>query len=359
MNFTPFTPILAAGQGMASAFGLMDTFYNDLQNTCSDIFDVLQLFTFTLAFLGLLIMAYKGIMGGSLEGAFGQIVTMGVVLTIMPFFPEWLVVDVRTALSDDLLQELDLDPIGLFENFGDSFGDLDIDTDASALAGLIIDPLSIIDYIANIIAAFCMIVIGLVCYVIFFFAYQVQIMALYVGAAASPIFFGMFLYDQTQKTAVSYFTGLIAICFWPLGWGIGLMLADALLTIGIDVITVCCATLNIIGFGVGVEVIAIFVLVVAVAIWIMFVLFKAPGLIQAAITTGAQIGTAFAGQAVSAAMGGISAGGAVASSVVGMVPGVGSTASSAISGATGAVTGVGNQIGGLAGGGGGGGGGEE
>jgi len=258
------------------------------------------------------------------------------------------------ALSDDLLNSLDLDPIGLFENFGDSFGDLDVDTDPSSLAGLIIDPLAVIDYIANIIAAFCMIVIGLICYVVFFFAYQVQIMAIYVGAAASPIFFGMFLFDQTQKTATSYFTTLIAVCFWPLGWGIGLMLAQALLTIGIDVVTLMCATLNIIGFGVAVEAIAIFVLVVAVAIWIMFVLFKAPGLITAAITSGAQIGTAFAGQAVSAAMGGVSAGGAVASSVAGMVPGVGSTASSAISGATGAVTGVGNQIGGLAGGGGGG-----
>ncbi|WP_395747864.1 hypothetical protein [Prosthecobacter sp.] len=354
MNFTP----ILADQGFAGAFGLMDTFYNDLQSTCSDIFDVLQLFTFTLAFLGLLTIAYKGIMGGSLEGAFGQIVTMGIVCVIMPFFPEWLVEDVRVALSDDMLSSLNMDPIGLFENFGDSFSDLDIDTDTSALTALIVDPLAIIDYIANIIAAFCMIVIGLICYVIFFFAYQVQIMALYVGAAASPIFFGMFLYDQTQKTAVSYFTGLIAVCFWPLGWGIGLMLADALLTIGIDVITLICATLNLAGFGIGVEAIAIFVLVVAVAIWIMFVLFKAPGLIQAAITTGAQIGTAFAGQAVSAAMGGISAGGAVASSVVGMVPG-GSTASSAISGATGAVTGVGNQIGGLAAGGGGGGGGEE
>ncbi len=352
MNLMPMPILAAGGQGFAGAFGLMDTFYTDLQNTCSDIFDVLQLFTFTLAFLGLLMIAYKGIMGGSLEGAFGQIVSMSIVCVIMPFFPEWIVVDVRTALSDDLLTSLGVDPVGLFENFGDSFGDLDIDTDPSALTQLIVDPLAIIDYIASIIASFCMIVIGLICYVVFFFAYQVQIMALYIGAAASPIFFGMLLYDETEKTAKSYFIGLIGVCFWPLGWGIGLMLADALLTIGIDIITMICATLNLAGFGVGVEVIAIFVLVVAVAIWIMFVLFKAPGLVQAAITSGAQIGTAFAGQAVSAAMGGVSAGGAVASSVVGMVPG-GSTASSAISGATGAVTGVGNQIGGLAGGGGG------
>jgi len=349
MNLLHIMPILADGQGFAGAFGLMDTFYTDLQNTCSDIFDALQIFAFLLAFLGLLMISVKGLMGSGFEGAFGQILTMGLVCSIMPFFPEFLVVDVRTALSDDLLNNLGVDPIGLFENFGDSFGDMDIDTDTSALTALIVDPLAIIDYIANIIAAFCMIVIGLICYVVFFFAYQVQIMALYIGAAASPIFFGMLLYEDTKGTAKEYFMGLLGICFWPLGWGIGLMLSDALLTIGIDIITMICATLNIAGFGVGIEVIAIFVLVVAVAIWIMFVIFKAPGLIQKAILSGAQIGTAFAGQAVSAAMGGVSAGGAVASSVVGMVPG-GSSASSAISGATGAVTGMGNQIGGLAGG---------
>ncbi len=349
MNTLSLMPILAAGQGFAGAFGLMDTFYTDLQNTCADIFDGLQIFAFTLAFLGLLMISYKGIMGGSFDGAFGQILTMGLVCSIMPFFPEFLVVDVRTALSDDLLSSLGVDPIGLFENFGDSFSDMDIDTDPSALLGLFVDPLAIIDYIAGIIAAFCMIVIGLFCYVIFFFAYQVQIMALYIGAAASPIFFGMLLYDDTKGTAQTYFMGLLGICFWPLGWGIGLMLSDALLTIGIDIIVLICATLHLAGFGVVVEVLAIFVLVVAVAIWIMFVIFKAPGLIQKAILSGAQIGTAFAGQAVSAAMGGVSAGGAVASTVVGMVPG-GGTASSAISGATGAVTGVGNQIGGLAGG---------
>ncbi len=346
------TPILADSQGFAGAFGLMDVFYNDLQNTCSDIFDVLQLFTFTFAFLGLLTIAYKGIMGGSLEGAFGQMVTMGIVCTIMPFFPEWLVVDVRTALSDDLLSELNLDPISLFENYGDSFSELDIDTDPSSLMGLIVDPLEIINYIGNILAAYWMIIVGLICYVVFFFAYQVQIMALYVGAAASPIFFGMFLFDQTRETATKYFTGLIAVCFWPLGWGIGLMLADALMNIGADIVIAFCSTLFIVG-GFSLAALAMFVLVIAIAIWIMFVLFKAPGLIQSAITAGTQIGAAFAGQAVSAAMGGISAGGAVASSVAGMVPVVGSSASSAISGATGAVTGVGNQIGGLAGGGGG------
>lgn len=347
------TPILA---DMADAFGLMDTFHENLADICYDLNETLILFAFTFAFAGLLLHAYKASLSGSWEGIMGHLLTTGLVAAIIPFFPQWLVEDIRPALSDTLLAELNLDPVGLFENFGDSFGDLDIDTDPSGLIGLFIDPLAIIDYIANIVAAFCMIFIGLVCYVIFFFAYQVQICALYVGAAVSPIFFGMFLFDETRKTGTTYFIGLIAICFWPLGWGLGLMLADFLLQTGIDIIILLAATLRLGAIGLVIETVAIFCLVIAVAMWIMFVLFKAPALIQAAITSGAQIGTAFAGQAVSAAMGGASAGVAVSSSVAGMVPIVGSSASSAISGAGGMATNVGNQIGGIGGGGGGGGG---
>lgn len=343
MSFLPI-PILA---NMADAFGLMDPFYEDLADICVDVHEILQLIAFTFAFAGLLLHAYKGMKGGSLEGIFGHILATGLTVYIMVKFPEWLVNDIRVALSDDLLEALDLDPIGLFERFGDSFGDTDIDTDASGLMGLIVDPLAIIDYIANIIAAFCMIFIGLLCYIIFFFAYQVQIFALYVGAAISPIFFGMFLFEDTRKTGVSYFIGLVGICFWPLGWGLGLMLADFLLQIGIDVIILLSATLVLGALGVAIETIAIFCLIIAVATWIMFVLFKAPGLIQAAVVSGAQIGTAFAGQATSSAMGGIGAGGNMAGSMVSMVPG-GGTAGSMISGGTNAVTGIGSQIGGIA-----------
>jgi len=335
-------PMLAS---FADAFGLMEPFYADLQETCQNIFDILQLFTFTFAFLGLIMAAYKGMMGGGFDGAFSSILYTGIVCTIMPFFPEWLIEEVRVALSDDLLSALEVDPIGLMENFGESFGELDIDTDPSPLEALFVGPMAIIDYIANIIAAFCMIIIGLFCYFIFFFAYQVQIMALYVGAAASPIFFGMFLFEEKRDTAVKYFTGLIAITMWPLGWGIGLLLADFLLETGIEITTLICATLKLAHLGLIVEVIAIFCIVIAVATWIMFVIFKAPGIIHKAVVNGTQIGLGFAGQAVGSAMAGAGAGVSAAAAVGGMVGG--SSVSSAISGAGGAVTGVGSSIGGM------------
>ncbi len=332
----------------ADAFGLMEPFYQDLQVTCENIFEVLQLFTFTFAFLGLLLTTYKGMLSGSFEGAFSTILYTGLACTIMPFFPEWLIEEVRVALSDDLLNALEVDPLSLMENFGKSFEELEINTDASALMGLIVDPLAIIDYIANIIAAFCMIFIGLLCYFIFFFAYQVQILALYIGAAASPLFFGFFLFEEKRETAVTYFTGLLAICMWPLGWGIGLLLADFLLETGIEITILICATLHLAGFGLIIETIAIFCIVIAVAAWIMFVIFGAPKIIHTAVVKGMQIGLGFAGQAVNSAMAGVGAGVSASAAMAGMVPGVGSTASSAISGAGGMVTGMGSSIGGMA-----------
>jgi len=130
MNLVP-TPLLAS---MADAFDMMAPFFTDeLQDICLEVNEILILFTFTLAFAGLLMETYKGIRGGSLEGIFGHLVVTGIVCVIMPFFPVWVVEDIRTTLSDDLLDGLDLDPIGLIERFGESFEELDIDTDPSAL----------------------------------------------------------------------------------------------------------------------------------------------------------------------------------------------------------------------------------
>lgn len=350
-----FTPTLLAGI-MADLQALVDPFYRDqLMDVCVQIFDALVIFAALFAFIGLISLAYKAIIGGSLEGVFGQIVTIGVVAVIMPFFPQWMQ-DARIALGDSLLERFKLDPAGMLDSFGDSFGDLDMSTDSSSIFDLfgLIDPMALIEYIAQIIANFCMILIGFVCYIFFFIGFQVQIAGIMVGSAVSPIFFGMLLYEETRKTAITYFTGLIAVCFWPLGWGIGLLLADFLLTIGIEVCILIGGVLRLGVIGVVIETIAIFIVVLMVFMWMMFVLFKAPGIVQSSLLSGSQLGMAFAGAAVSSATGAVSAGIGVAGSVGGMMPGKAGEMSKSIGGAaSGAVDGIGSAATSLGGGGGG------
>lgn len=341
MEFT--SPLILAGV-MADLQELVNPFYEgQLTDICVLVFDTLMPLTLGLAFIGLLAQVYKGIQGGNLEGMFGQILMTGVVASIMQLYPQWML-DCRVWLSDDLLEALKLDPKGLLDSFGDSFGDLDMSADSDSIFDLfgLLDPLALIEYIAQIIANFCMLVIGFVCYIFFFLAYQLQIMGIMIGAAVSPLMFGMFLYDQTKGTAVKFFTSMFGICFWPLGWGLGLLLADFFLTVGIEICTVICLALHFAGFGIIVETIAIFLMIILVFMWIMFVLFKAPKLAQQLVMSGSQIGMAFASSALSTATGAVGTTISTAGSIASMAPVVGGAADKAAGAAKGGVDAVGS-----------------
>jgi len=332
----------------------MSSFYEEFQQITYDCYGALMPFALVLAFAGLLLHVYKGIMGGSLEGIFGHLVMTAVVASIMQFYGEWIF-DAQEVLGRDLVEALGMNPMGIIENFGNSFAEIDIDgggePDFLDFLGFI-DPMAIIEYIAGIIASFIMIIVGVITYVLIFLAYQVQIVALYMGCAASPIFMGMLLFDQTRESAIKYHVGMIAICFWPLGWALGLMFADGLLTAGVELIITIVTPAFAFSAALGLltTVIATVILIVIVAGWIMFTVFKAPKVIQAALVSGAQIGMAFAGAAAGAVSGGVGAGVGVAGSVAGMMPGkAGEAASSAINTAGGVAKSMGDSAAGMAG----------
>ncbi|MCA1963298.1 MAG: hypothetical protein LDL31_05075, partial [Prosthecobacter sp.] len=175
-------PIFFADGVMSSLQEIMNPFFEgDMRDICVLVFDTLLPLTLGLAFAGLLFQVYKGLMSGSLDGMFGQILMVGLVAIVMPHYPQWML-DCRTWLSDELLEALKLDPSGILDSFGDSFTELDLSSSPDGIFDIfgMLDPLGLIDYIAKIIANFCMIVIGVICYIFFFLAYQIQIMALMI-----------------------------------------------------------------------------------------------------------------------------------------------------------------------------------
>lgn len=329
----------------------MSSFYEEFREITFTCYEALMPIALVLAFAGLLLQVYRGMMSGSLEGMMGQIIMTGVVVVVMPMYGGWIF-DAQEVLGEQLVEDLGMDPVGIIENFGNSFADIDIDgggePDFLDFLGFI-DPMAIIEYIAGIIASFCMIVVGVITYILIFLAYQVQLVALYMGCAASPIFLGMLLFEQTKDAAIKYHTGMVAICFWPLGWALGLMFADGLLTAGTELIITIVTPAFAFGAVLGLltTVVAGVILVVIVAGWIMFTVFKAPKVIQAAIVSGTQIGMAFAGAAAGAVTAGVGAGVGVASSAAGMVPVVGDKASAAIGSAGAMANSMGSAAGGM------------
>ncbi|MEN3940314.1 hypothetical protein WJU23_03395 [Prosthecobacter sp. SYSU 5D2] len=308
-------------------------FYEDLADVCVRCSEVLQLIAFVIMFAGLLLQVYKGMIGGDLSGMFRQILVTGIIIAIMPYYPEWMLA-AQSALSGDLLSALEVDPLSVLTNFGESFAEAPFDTNSAPDIILgIFDPLAWFEYFATAIGLFLMACIAIVMYALFWCGFQIQVIAIYLGSACAPIFLAMLVFEQTKDTGVKYHIGLISICFWPLGWGLGMLFTEAMMTsFGLAATIVLFITgpigaIPFVGWIIQVGAIIIFLLIIIV--WLIVVLFAAPKIVSKAITTGANIGMGLVSAAGSTAMGVGSAGVSAASGAAMMAGGAALTATGA------------------------------
>lgn len=340
-------PILAASSAtvdlIQSGGNPLFFFYTDLADVCARCSDVLQLITFVLVFAGLLLQCYKGILGGDLSGIFRHILVSGLIITIIPHYAEWMLA-AQSALGNDLLTALQVDPLSILTNFGKSFAEAPFDTnDAPSIIMGIFDPLAWFQYFSKVIGLFFMACISIVMYILFWCGFQIQIIAIYLGCAAAPIFMGMLVFEQTKDTAAKYHIGMLSICFWPLGWGIGMLFTEALMTGGLAASSVLLSfilgPINFIPILNGIlQVGGTIIILLIIIVWLIVVLFAAPKIVSKAITTGAQIGMGLVSAGASTA-GSVASAGAQAAAGAAMM--VGGAAITAGTGGAGAAVGVG------------------
>jgi hypothetical protein len=311
----------------------MSFFYDNLSDVCMRCSDTLQLIMFVLIFAGLLMNVYKGMMSGDIGAIWRHILVSGLVIAITPFYGQWMLA-AQSALGDDLLRDLGVDPISMLTNFGTSFGEAPFDTgSAPDIVFGILDPLTWFEYFAQVIGAYIMACVSIFMYIAFWIGFQVQIIAIYLGNAAAPIFLGMLVFEQTRDTGVKYHIGMISICFWPLGWGLGMLFAQAIMDSGPDLIDGIISPIGAIGtIATILAVLSPVLLVIVVLLWVLVTLFVAPKIVSKAITTGSQIGMGFISAGMNAAVGGAQA----AAGAAMMVAGAAATATGA-----GAAVGVG------------------
>jgi|GEM_PF-1224392 len=309
-------------------------FYEDLADVCVRCSEVLQIIAFVIMFAGLLMQVYKGMIGGDLSGMFRQILVTGIIIAIMPFYPEWMLA-AQSALGSDLLTELEVDPLSVLTNFGESFAEAPFDTTSapSIILG-IFDPLAWFEYFATIIGLFLMACLSIVMYALFWCGFQIQVIAIYLGSACAPIFLAMLVFEQTKDTGVKYHIGLLSICFWPLGWGLGMLFTEAMMTSGIGaagvLVTFITGPIGLIPFvGWILQAGAIIIILLIIIVWLIVVLFAAPKIVSKAITTGANIGMGLISAAGSTAMGVGSAGVQAASGAAMMAGGAALSATGA------------------------------
>ncbi|MCX6853287.1 MAG: hypothetical protein NTV80_00100 [Verrucomicrobia bacterium] len=311
----------------------MSFFYDNLADVCLRCSDSLQVLMFVLIFAGLLMNVYKGMMSGDIGAIWRHILVSGIIVAIMPYYGEWMLA-AQSTLGDTLLRDLGVDPISMLMNFGNSFGEAPFDTGSAPDIILgIFDPLTWFEYFAQVIGAWIMLLLSFIMYICFWIGFQIQIIAIYLGNAAAPIFLGMLVFEQTRDTGVKYHIGMISICFWPLGWGLGMLFAQAVMDSAPDLIDQIVSPIGAIGLvGTVLAVASPILIVLIVIIWVIVTLFIAPKIVSKAIVTGSQIGMGFISAGMNAAVGGAQA----AAGAAMMVAGAAATATGA-----GAAVGVG------------------
>lgn len=156
-------------------------------------------------------------------------------------------------------------------------------------------------------------VVGWLASVIVFYSYLAQKFILYLAYGFAPLFIGFLAVRTLHSIGVSFLLGFAGVLCWPIGWGAASIMTKGLLDFMSDQ-----SFLAIGGVGGALGYTFQNLLgVAALGIWLIFSTIAAPVIIQKAISTGAQIGQALAGGAVTAATAGVTSGMGAAASMAG------------------------------------------
>lgn len=318
---------------------LFDPIFDTTGGICWDVYSTMSVFTYVLAYVGLLITAFKMQLAGDFSGLGTQLVMTMVVSVALQFIPDWFIA-AQSFLGFALLDDMDID-IGLIATtyvveaatwIGIELAAAITAITVAATGMTMFTWATLVGFIWGLVAIILCILVGLVAgfvWLAVLAAYVIQALSTQVAIAISPLFLGMFLFPTTRETGTKYFTGMVAVLFWPLGWGIGFKLVELIMGVAMTICLLCTpiVALNVIFAGV---VDAMVLIIEGMLFWTMIK--KAPPLIVKAITAGSQVGAGLVGAGVASAAStvssSISAAGAVASTAVSAA---GSVASSAIS----------------------------
>jgi hypothetical protein len=180
-------------------------------------------------------------------------------------------------------------------------------------------------------------IIGLTAQFILWVAYLLQKFFTGLGYAFSPVFLGMLALRSTSSIGVRYILGSVGILAWPLGWAAASIGTSNLIDLATEQGLIMSSSIY------GLQTILAGALIGA---WIVLTTLLAPVIIQSALSSGMQIGSALLGGAVTAGAAAVSGGATAAASVASGGIGGAGVALAAGAGAAGSLAGSTMQGGG-------------
>ncbi len=174
--------------------------------------------------------------------------------------------------------------------------------------------------------------IGLVAQFIIWAAYIVQQFLVGLAYAFAPVFLGFLALRSTSLIGTRFIMGTVGILAWPLGWAAASIGTSNLIDVATE------QGLVVLGDVYGLQTM---LAAAVVGGWIIVTTLIAPVVIQSAISSGAQVGSALLGGALTAGAAAVSAGTTTAAALAsggagsaGMLAGAGAAASGSLAGST-------------------------
>jgi len=266
-----------------------NTLFPDFANQCAEMNRVLLPIAFVLLVIGIISSTVTGQRSpGAYLRTFGRTLAFLAVLSQLTIWGNQI-----TGIVDDTVKTtLNVDPAGVYQQYQQK---LQVQKGTSS-SGSWWDKLFDGQAVFETLISAVLLLLGFLASVIVFYAYLVQKFVLYLGYALSPIFVGFLAVRTLQSIGTSYLLGLAGVMLWPLGWGAAAIMTQGLLGFMTDQ-----SFLSIGGVGGAAGYTLQNLIGVAVlGVWLIFSTIAAPVILQKAIATGAQIGSALASGAATA-----------------------------------------------------------
>ncbi len=281
-----------------------DTLFPNFANQCAEMNRVLQPIAFVLLVIGIVSSTITGQRSpGAYLRTFGRTFAFLAVLTQLTVWGN----QVSVIVDKTVKNTLKADPASVYQQYQKT---LEVQKGASSSKSWW-DKITDSQVVFETLLSFVLYLFGFLASVIVFYAYLIQKFILYLGYALAPIFIGFLAVRTLQSIGTSYLLGLVGVMLWPLGWGAAAIMTQGLLDFMADQ--------GFLAFG-GVAGAASYTLqnlmgVAVLGVWLIFSTIAAPVILQKAIATGSQIGSALAAGAVTAGVAAATTGAGTAATI--------------------------------------------
>jgi hypothetical protein len=256
---------------------------------CAELRSVLSVVAYFLVIVGIIM---TGMRRPSVRGWTRYLVRVLISVTLLVYLPQWGD-EMQRLVADTVTNTLKADPDKVLEAYQNALAIKQGPADNKSAWDIIADFRS---SVVNALIAGALWLLSYAAALLVYWAYIFQKVILNVGYALSPILIGFLAVPALSQTGGRYLLNLVGVILWPLGWGVGSLIAQGIIDfmtdqsfLSFDPLASLYLIQNLFGLGI-------------LSFWTVFHTCAAPVMIQKVLTHGAEIGSELMGSGIATSL---------------------------------------------------------